>query len=213
MKNKLLITTALVATFYATNVWAVSYTDKVELEQGKTNYIAANSTIDSAIFDLEAVGEHVGNATRIGFKDAGTITISGDNTFRDFVTFEGNTSFTASGDTTPKMTVEGYMTSTRNADVDLSAVDVTISQGDGGSSVVQNYGGLIIDNDTTRNMILILYLKDYKFYCNQQLFLFIVYMLYFAVGMYYLDSILISVEGTSTGSQSSLYVAASKHIE
>ncbi len=149
MKNKLLITTALVATFYATNVWAVSYTDKVELEQGKTNYIAANSTIDSAIFDLEAVGEHVGNATRIGFKDAGTITISGDNTFRDFVTFEGNTSFTASGDTTPKMTVEGYMTSTRNADVDLSAVDVTISQGDGGSSVVQNYGGLIIDNDTT----------------------------------------------------------------
>lgn len=47
------------------------------------------------------------------------------------------------------MNVEGYLTSTRNAEVDLSAVDLTVKKGDGESTIVGSDGALVLDNDTT----------------------------------------------------------------
>ena len=71
----------------------------------------------------------------------------------------------------------------------------------------------LIDNDTNSSDILIRYVQEPNYYCYTQLFLFLLVIIYFEGQLVYLDSILASVEGSSTSAQGSLYVAASKHIE
>ena len=133
----------------AANALAAEYTGNVETTAGKTFTVEAGSTIKDATFDLKAEGTNEADASRVGFVDAGEISVSGENTFRDFVTFEGNTKFNANEGEAAKMNVEGYLTSTRNAEVDLSAVDLTVKKGDGESDIVGSDGALVLDNDTT----------------------------------------------------------------
>ena len=133
----------------ASNALAAEYTGNVETTVGKTFTVEAGSTIKDATFDLKAEGSNEADASRVGFVDAGEISVSGENTFRDFVTFEGNTKFNANEGEAAKMNVEGYLTSTRNAEVDLSAVDLTVKKGDGESTIVGSDGALVLDNDTT----------------------------------------------------------------
>jgi hypothetical protein len=69
------------------------------------------------------------------------------------------------------------------------------------------------DSSDERHMI-IDFIAEPSFYGLYMLFFFILYLGYFIVQQSYLDSILESVEGaTSSNTQGSLYVEASKHIE
>ena len=148
MKKTLLAGASMAVLLTAANALAAEYTGNVETT-GKTFTVEAGSTIKDATFDLKAEGTNEADASRVGFVDAGEISVSGENTFRDFVTFEGNTKFNANEGEAAKMNVEGYLTSTRNADVDLSAVDLTVKKGDGESDIVGSDGALVLDNDTT----------------------------------------------------------------
>ncbi len=150
MKKTLLAGASMAVLLTAANALAAEYTGEVDTTpaSGEVFYVEADSTIKDATFDLKAEGTSEADSSRIGFVDAGNITVSGENTLRDFVTLEGQTKFNA-GDSNAKMNVEGYLTSTRNADVDLSNVDLTIKKGDGESSIVGEDGALVIDNDTT----------------------------------------------------------------
>ena len=148
MKKTLLAGASMAVLLTAANALAAEYTGNVETT-GKTFTVEAGSTIKDATFDLKAEGTNEADASRVGFVDAGEISVSGENTFRDFVTFEGKTKFNANEGEAAKMNVEGYLTSTRNADVDLSAVDLTVKKGDGESDIVGADGALVIDNDTT----------------------------------------------------------------
>ncbi len=149
MRKTLLAGASLAVMFTAVNALAAEYTGDVDttITEGDAFYVEAGSTIKDATFDVTAEGTGEADSKRIGFVNGGNITISGDNTLRDFVTFEGNTKFTADGKA--NMTVEGYMTSTKNADVDLSDVNLSIKKADGESPVVESDGALVIDNDTT----------------------------------------------------------------
>ena len=69
-----------------------------------------------------------------------------------------------------------------------------------------------IDNDTRRGIQLIFYVGGSKFYASYMFFLFLTYGIYYACHLLYLDSIIISVEGTADSSVS-VYLAASEHIE
>lgn len=148
MKKTLLAGASMAVLLTAANALAAEYTGNVETT-GKTFMVEAGSTIKDATFDLKAEGTSEADASRVGFVDAGEISVSGENTFRDFVTFEGNTKFNANEGEAAKMNVEGYLTSTRNAEVDLSAVDLTVKKGDGESTIVGSDGALVLDNDTT----------------------------------------------------------------
>lgn len=148
MKKTLLAGASMAVLLTAANALAAEYTGNVETT-GKTFTVEAGSTIKDATFDLKAEGTNEADASRVGFVDAGEISVSGENTFRDFVTFEGNTKFNANEGEAAKMNVEGYLTSTRNAEVDLSAVDLTVKKGDGESDIVGSDGALVLDNDTT----------------------------------------------------------------
>lgn len=149
MKKTLLAGASMAVLLTAANALAAEYTGNVETTAGNTFMVEAGSTIKDATFDLKAEGTSEADASRVGFADAGEISVSGENTFRDFVTFEGKTKFNANEGEAAKMNVEGYLTSTRNADVDLSAVDLTVKKGDGESDIVRADGALVIDNDTT----------------------------------------------------------------
>lgn len=149
MKKTLLAGASMAVLLTAANALAAEYTGNVETTAGNTFMVEAGSTIKDATFDLKAEGTSEADASRVGFADAGEISVSGENTFRDFVTFEGKTKFNANEGEAAKMNVEGYLTSTRNADVDLSAVDLTVKKGDGESDIVGADGALVIDNDTT----------------------------------------------------------------
>ncbi len=149
MKKTLLAGASMAVLLTAANALAAEYTGNVETTAGKTFTVEAGSTIKDATFDLKAEGTNEADASRVGFVDAGEISVSGENTFRDFVTFEGNTKFNANEGEAAKMNVEGYLTSTRNAEVDLSAVDLTVKKGDGESDIVGSDGALVLDNDTT----------------------------------------------------------------
>lgn len=149
MKKTLLAGASMAVLLTASNALAAEYTGNVETTVGKTFTVEAGSTIKDATFDLKAEGSNEADASRVGFVDAGEISVSGENTFRDFVTFEGNTKFNANEGEAAKMNVEGYLTSTRNAEVDLSAVDLTVKKGDGESTIVGSDGALVLDNDTT----------------------------------------------------------------
>ena len=150
MKKTLLAGASMAVLLTAANALAAEYTGEVDTTSasGEVFFVEADSTIKDATFDLKAEGTSEADSSRIGFVNAGNITVSGKNTLRDFVTLEGQTKFNA-GDSNAKMNVEGYLTSTRNADVDLSNVDLTIKKGDGESSIVGEDGALVIDNDTT----------------------------------------------------------------
>lgn len=149
MKKTLLAGASMAVLLTAANALAAEYTGNVETTAGKTFTVEAGSTIKDATFDMKAEGTNEAYASRVGFVDAGEISVSGENTFRDFVTFEGNTKFNANEGEAAKMNVEGYLTSTRNAEVDLSAVDLTVKKGDGESDIVGSDGALVLDNDTT----------------------------------------------------------------
>ena len=150
MKKTLLAGASMAVLLTAANALAAEYTGEVDTTSasGEVFFVEADSTIKDATFDLKAEGTSEADSSRIGFVNAGNITVSGKNTLRDFVTLEGQTKFNT-GDSNAKMNVEGYLTSTRNADVDLSNVDLTIKKGDGESSIVGEDGALVIDNDTT----------------------------------------------------------------
>ena len=69
-----------------------------------------------------------------------------------------------------------------------------------------------MDDDTKDRVTLIAYVAGPHFYAYTIFFLFIIYLIYFAVLLFYLDFIIISVEGTANSSVS-VYLAASDHID
>lgn len=71
-----------------------------------------------------------------------------------------------------------------------------------------------IDDTSDEAHKLLMFFEGGNFYSLAMLIFFIMYILYFIVQQFYLDSILESVEGaTTSNTQGSLYVEASKHIE
>ena len=94
MKKTLLAGASMAVLLTAANALAAEYTGNVETT-GKTFTVEAGSTIKDATFDLKAEGTNEADASRVGFVDAGEISVSGENTFSDFVTFEGKTKFNA----------------------------------------------------------------------------------------------------------------------
>lgn len=95
MKKTLLAGASMAVLLTAANALAAEYTGNVETTAGNTFMVEAGSTIKDATFDLKAEGTSEADASRVGFADAGEISVSGENTFRDFVTFEGKTKFNA----------------------------------------------------------------------------------------------------------------------
>ena len=110
MKKTLLAGASMAVLLTAANALAAEYTGNVETTAGNTFMVEAGSTIKDATFDLKAEGTSEADASRVGFADAGEISVSGENTFRDFVTFEGKTKFNANEGEAAKMNVEGYLT-------------------------------------------------------------------------------------------------------
>lgn len=153
MRKTLLAGASLAVMFTAANALAAEYTGDVTTatEAGQSFYIEAGSTLKDANFSVEAQGtEQTANRVSFGSYDKDTtITVLGNNKIKDFATVElgqndAKTTFTGGGN----LTVEGYMTSTRNANADFSDVNLTFKKGEGGSVVGEN-SALVLDNDTT----------------------------------------------------------------
>ena len=143
MKNKLLVTTALVAAFSATNVLAEDITGTITTanEADGTFHIKGTNTLDNAHIKIVSEGDPEGTGTRVSFDGAegNTITVKGQNVIEEQLTVHSKTTFTK-GDDNAHLRVNGWMTQTDlsteygGEDSDLSAVDITIgknSQGDG----------------------------------------------------------------------------------
>lgn len=128
MKNKLLVTTALVGLAFASSAMAAD--ELKEYEAGSV--ISADDT------------GHTSGDTRISFM--GDATLEKDVTFGNYVTLHNKTNLT--GD--KKLTVTGYLTQTA-AGSDVSGVDLEIRQGQvknsQGNSVTE--GELVLGNNLT----------------------------------------------------------------
>ena len=87
MRKTLLAGASLAVMFTAVNALAAEYTGDVDttITEGDAFYVEAGSTIKDATFDVTAEGTGEADSKRIGFVNGGNITISGDNTLRDFV--------------------------------------------------------------------------------------------------------------------------------
>lgn len=151
MKKTLLAGASLAVMFTAASALAAEYSGKVETTPNNSFYIESGSTLRDADFALEAKGtEQTANRVSFGAYEAdNTITVLGDNSIKDFATVEpgtdnAKTTFAGGGN----LSVEGYMTSTRNANVDFSDVNLTFKKGEAGAVVGDN-GALVLDNDTT----------------------------------------------------------------
>lgn len=83
MKKTLLAGASMAVLLTAANALAAEYTGNVETTAGNTFMVEAGSTIKDATFDLKAEGTSEADASRVGFADAGEISVSGENTFRD----------------------------------------------------------------------------------------------------------------------------------
>ena len=149
MKNKLLITTALVAAFSATNVWAddniiSGNITEANAEDG-TYHIQGEKTLDNAHIKIISEGDPEGLGTRVGFDGAtgNTITVKGQNVIEEQLTVHSKTTF-KKGDENAHLRVNGWMTQTDlnnengGEKSDLSAVDITIGKNS------QNDGALVL---------------------------------------------------------------------
>lgn len=130
MRNKLLVTTAIVGLVFSGNVLAAD--DYVEYKNGDT--ISADDT------------GHTTGDTRISFVgENSTVTLDNNVTMGNYVTLDGKTAIVSGGGTTKELTVTGYLTETAPGS-NLSGIDVKIEKGTVGG---KEEGELVLGNDLT----------------------------------------------------------------
>lgn len=157
MRKTLLASASLAVLLTSVSAMAADYTGNVNTGSG-TFYIEKNSTINNATFDVALSGSSELDTTRAsigGYNENNTITFSGDNVIQDMLTVEpdatSDTKTTIAADGNATLRVNGYMTVTKNANVDFTPVDLTI----GGATktvadiINEGDGALVLDSDTT----------------------------------------------------------------
>lgn len=152
MQKTLLASASMVALLTSVSVMAADYTGIVTTTPNESFYIEKGSSLKDATFDLKAEGtDQTANRVSIGgYDENSTITVQGNNVIKDFLTVEpgqdgAKTTLAGNGN----LAVEGYLTSTRNADADFGEVNLTLKKGADNGSVAANKGALVLDNDTT----------------------------------------------------------------
>lgn len=168
MKNKLLVTTALVAAFSATNVLADEIKGPITTANADdgTYHIQGTNTLDNAHIKIISEGDPEGFGTRVSFDGAtgNTITVNGKNVIEEQLTVHSKTEF-KKGDDDAHLQVNGWMTQTDLAsnggqESDLSAVDITIGKNSKNDGALVLASGLKAGNITFDDTRISLWKED-----------------------------------------------------